>query len=335
MVLRSDTVHVFLGSLNRYLPMMHLTKLIVVCVAIGSLVYVNGIDLYVFSEILWGSYVELSVSLIIFLFVTCLGGFRWFLLMQAVDVPISLRQCFRIHMIGMFFVFYVPGGGAGSDLIKAYYVHKESGKASSLALTSIFIDRVIGVYSLLLIGVVAIFVNQKIPIEGAISSWNAWFYIIVFAFSSAIIGFFLTRSASRLFNTVWLKKLPFSSVLFGFISSIERYRGKISVLFLSLVLSLFLHLMMILVFHFSAIALSLGIPFLVHAYLVPLLLLINLIPITPGGLGVGEVASFGLYSGVGFEGGGELFLLFHAYLFINSALGAPFYFIHKNQDSMN
>ena len=47
--------------------------------------------------------------------------------MRAADVPISLRQCFKIHMIGMFFMFYVPGGGTGSDIIKAYFVHKETG----------------------------------------------------------------------------------------------------------------------------------------------------------------------------------------------------------------
>jgi len=311
--------------------MMHLIKFIVVIVTIGYLVYIGGIDFHVLSQVVNGNYLVLSIALIIFLLVTSLGGLRWFLLMQAVDVPISLRQCFKIHMIGMYFMFYMPGGGTGSDIIKAYFVHKESGKASNLALMSIFIDRAIGVYSLLVVGIVAIFINYTVPIEAPILIWNSWFYIIIFAVTSAVIGFFFTRGANNLFNARWINKLPFNNFIHGFLSAIEIYREKLIPLYLSLLLSLILHLMMIVVFYFSALALNLDIPFLLHVYLVPLLLLINLIPITPGGLGVGEAAAFALYNMAGFEGGGEIFLLFHAYLFINSALGAPFYFRYKDK----
>ena len=92
---------------------------------------------------------------------------------------------------------------------------------------------------------------------------------------------------------------------------------------------------MIFVFHLSAVAMNMDVPFSLHAYLVPLLLLVNFIPITPGGLGVGEAAASMLYSMSGVGGGGGLFLLFHAYLFISSALGAPFYFIHKKKETIN
>ena len=142
--------------------MMHLIKLMVAIVTIGYLFYTGGIDFQILYQVVRDNYLLLIAALIIFLLVTSLGGLRWFLLMQAVDVPISLRQCFKIHMIGMFFTFYVPGGAAGSDVIKAYYVNKESGDASILALMSIFIDRAIGIYSLLVVGVVSIFINYKV-----------------------------------------------------------------------------------------------------------------------------------------------------------------------------
>ena len=309
--------------------MIHLIKIVVVFLMIGYLVYVDGIDFHIFSQVVNENYLVLTFALIIFLLVTSLGGLRWFLLMRAVDVPISLRQCFKIHMIGIFFMFYVPGGGTGSDIIKAYFVHKRSGEASNLALMSIFIDRVIGIYSLLIVGIVAIFINYKVPIEDPILRWNSWFYIIIFAFSSAVIWFFFTRGTNNLFNAGWINKLPFNNFIYGFLSAIEIYREKLIPLCLSFLLSVLLHLMMIIVFYFSALALNLDIPFSLHVYLVPLLLLINLIPIAPGGLGVGEVASFTLYNMAGVKGGGEIFLLFHAYLFINSLLGAPFYFSYK------
>ena len=315
--------------------MIHLIKLIVVIMTIGYLVYIDGIDFQVLSQVVRGNYLVLSAALIFFLLVTSLSGLRWFLLMRAVDVPINLRQCFKIHMIGMFFMFYVPGGGTGSAIIKAYFVHKESGEASNLALMSIFIDIVIGIYSLLIVGVVAIFINYTVPIENPILRWNSWFYVIIFAFSSAVIWFFFTRGTNNLINSGWINKLPFNNFIYGFLSAFEIYRGKLIPLCLSFLLSVILHLMMIVVFYFSALALNLDIPFSLHVYLVPLLLLINLIPIAPGGLGVGEVASFALYNMAGAEGGGEIFLLFHAYLFINSVLGAPFYFRYKDKQNIN
>lgn len=315
--------------------MMHLVKLMVGILAIGYLVYAGGINFDILYKVVKDDYLVLISALIVFLLVTSLGGLRWFLLMQAVDVPISLRQCFKIHMIGMFFMFYVPGGGTGSDVIKAYYVHKESGKASNLALMSIFIDRAIGIYSLLVVGVVAIFINYKVAIEDPTLRWNSGFYIIIFVVSTVVIGVFFARGANKLFNAKWTNKLPFTNFIEGFLGAIEIYREKLIPICLSFLLSLILHLMMVVVFYFSALALNLDTPFSLHVYLVPLLLLINLIPIAPGGLGVGEVASFALYNMAGVEGGGEIFLLFHAYLFINSLLGAPFYFRYSNKEKVN
>ena len=311
--------------------MVHLIKIFIVFIAISYLVYIDGIDFQVLSQVFKDNSLVLCIALIIFLLVTSLGGLRWFLLMRAVDVPISLRRCLKIHMIGMFFMFYLPGGGTGSDIIKAYFVHKESGKASNLALMSIFIDRVIGIYSLLVVGMAAIFMNYKIQIEDPILRLNSWFYFLIFAFSSAVIWFFFTRRINNVFNARWINKLPFNNFVYGFLNAIEIYRGKLIPLCISFLLSVLLHQIMIVVFYFSALALNLEIPLSLHAYIVPSLLLINLIPIAPGGLGVGELASFALYNKAGVEGGGEIFLLFHVYLFINSLLGAPFYFRYTDK----
>lgn len=315
--------------------MTHLIKIVVVFLMIGCLVYIDGIDFQVFSQVGKDSYLVLGIALIIFLLIVFLGGLKWFLLIRAVDVPISLSQCFKIHMIGTFFMFYLPGGATGSAMIKAYFVHKETRGASNLALMSIFIDSIMGVYSLIIVGVVLICINYQVPIGDPIFRWNLWIYVIIFTFSSSIIWLLFTRRSKTLFNSGWINKFPFNKFLDGFLSAIEIYRGKLIPLCLTLVLNMILHIMMIFVFYFSALALNFDIPLSLHSHIVPLLLLINLIPIAPGGLGVGEVASFAIYNMAGVEGGGEIFLLFHVYLFITSVLGAPFYFSYKYRQDIS
>src|SRR5262249_20530832 len=59
----------------------------------------------------------LAAGFVVFCAAVGLGLYRWYLLVRALDLEISVRDAFRYGMIGIFFNNFLPGG-VGGDLIK-------------------------------------------------------------------------------------------------------------------------------------------------------------------------------------------------------------------------
>ena len=65
----------------------------------------------------------------------------------------------------------------------------------------------------------------------------------------------------------------------------------------------------------------------------PLVILANALPFTPGGIGVAEGASAGLYAFVGQAGGANGMLLTRFFIVIHALLGFPFFLWNKRRVS--
>ncbi len=62
-----------------------------------------------------------------------------------------LKKLFSLYMIGAFFSSFLPGV-VGGDAVRAYYLNKDAKKISS-TLAAVFMDRYIGLVTLMLIGI--------------------------------------------------------------------------------------------------------------------------------------------------------------------------------------
>jgi len=83
---------------------------------------------------------------------------RWHYLIRALELPIRLRDTFRIGFVGYLFNL-APTGIIGGDLLKAWILAREQRdregcRAKSLA--SVVLDRAIGLYTLFVVAAVAI-----------------------------------------------------------------------------------------------------------------------------------------------------------------------------------
>jgi uncharacterized protein (TIRG00374 family) len=62
----------------------------------------------------------------------------------------------------------------------------------------------------------------------------------------------------------------------------------------------------------------------------PLVILVNSLPITPGGLGIAEAASASLYNLVGQAGGANGMMLARLIIIMFSLMGLPFFLLNKS-----
>ena len=95
-------------------------------------------------------------------------------------------------------------------------------------------------------------------------------------------------------------------------------------------LTLLVHGGLTLVFYFILLSLDLDLGYRDNAFVVPLITLINNIPLSPGGIGVSEAAGEVLYRIMGLgNSGSEILALFHVCLAATSLLGLPFYLLYR------
>ena len=92
-----------------------------------------------------------TCALVIFIIAQVIIGLRWWLLLRSQSVFVSLTSAVKLYFLGWFYNNCMPGS-VGGDLVRAWYVTKHTDKKFEAAL-SVFVDRIVGLVSTLIIAV--------------------------------------------------------------------------------------------------------------------------------------------------------------------------------------
>ena len=93
---------------------------------------------------------------------------RWYVLGRALDLDFSIRDAFRLGALGML-LNQVSPGALGGDLFKAVFIAREQPGKRTEAVASVLIDRVVGLYAMLLVASLGYaIVSQTTEFTGAI-----------------------------------------------------------------------------------------------------------------------------------------------------------------------
>jgi uncharacterized membrane protein YbhN (UPF0104 family) len=236
--------------------------------------------------------------------------FRWYVLVRALDLPFTLYNAFRLGMVGLFYNTFLPGS-VGGDLVKAYFIAKAHPERKTRAVATVLIDRVMGLFGLILfvavVGGVAWALGDPIISGNVELQWMVKLMGVIAAGSA--LGFLLLgllpqwrvdRFAGR------LKSIPkvggsFSELWYA----VWMYRQRLGAVLLALAVTALSHVCLVSAFHCAARLFPPANPavelatYPEHAVLAPVGFIVQAIPISPGGVGVGEAAFAGLYKFAG------------------------------------
>jgi len=95
----------------------------------------------------------------LFLIAQFIVALRWRFLLHSQSIHIDLNAAFRLHFLGLFYNNFMPSS-IGGDLVRAWYVTKHTEKKFEAAL-SVFVDRIVGLLSSLIIAVFFYFLFIK------------------------------------------------------------------------------------------------------------------------------------------------------------------------------
>jgi uncharacterized protein (TIRG00374 family) len=256
---------------------------------------------------------------------------RWYWLLRSAGVPIRLRTTVRLHMMGLFFSGFLPGG-TGGDLVKGYYLMKGRTKAEgAAALGTLVVDRIVGLFGL--IGVAAIATLASIPVwrdAPLLAAQSTFILAIALGALVVTLGYLSPwNPLAFLFKTGAGKQKGFLAELAGALTAFRKTPG---VFLGAIAISMGVHFCLIVIYALCARALDVDLPFRLHAYVGPVLTFVNGIPISPAGLGVGEAAGRVLYKAVGAtHGQAEIPALVHTLGLLTALICAPAYFFRRRR----
>ena len=242
---------------------------------------------------------------------------------QGLHVPFGIA--FRIIIISSLFNLVIPGA-TGGDIVKIWYLKSvtKSGKTRAAAIW--FVDRLTGVFSLLLlvsvVGLANLSLVRSEPLLRVL-------YTSAVAVALGVIGaVFLSRT--RLVDMtvgMFTRFRRLHGIVSGVANAVQTFHERPMTLVIATSISMVGHLALLVTFitagHFLMPDAGAGRVALLSLFG----LFANALPLTPGGLGVGEAAFDGLFHLVGIDGGARLLLLWRLGLLPVCLAGGVLYMI--------
>lgn len=233
-----------------------------------------------------------------------LTTYRWWLLVVDQGVSISFATAIRLNFIGTFFNNFLLGA-TGGDVVKAALVGAGTGRAARV-LSTVLLDRVIGLAVVALIGSGALLVSTAVV---SAPERERMFFPALFV-SLTLLGFvamylvYYSRRVRASAPARWVKaRLPLQGALREMDAVFQEYRRKPKLVATTLGVSLASQSAMIcgMVVGGGAIGIVEAAPWHYFVFL-PMIQVISAVPITVNAWGVGEGAYQTLFGLVGVPG---------------------------------
>lgn len=265
------------------------------------------------------------LAVILFFVATILQALRLQILINAHQMSLSYMAAVKLTLIGLFFSTYLPGA-TGGDLIKIYYASKENPGSKAEVITILFLDRFMGLFSLLTLPVfLAPFFIDLIRSQEILQA----LLILSLSISSSIVLITFIAAKFELVDSkliYWLNnKVRYGHLLSRALHTIHYYKRSLGPLLKALAISYFLQLLMVGVSFSIAEATNIFGADLKMLFLIPMGYMANSFPLTPGGLGIGEAAMESLFLLGGLTGGAETLLGWRLIMILVGLLGLVYY----------
>lgn len=257
------------------------------------------------------TYYLLALSFIIF--AEILAVFRLKIILSIADAHINFKDLLKLTLIGYGFAVFLPGVLTG-DIVKLLYISKYT-ESKFKAGVCVFLDRMFGLLGLLVISSIAFLINwDEVNNLHGISVYTSLLFVITILLHVGIIFLFI---------------LSRYKVNIKYLKNIFIFRKNLIFGLYVYILSLAVPILLAVSFYFIGFGLQADISFVEYFYAAPVILLSLAIPITPGGIGVGQVTADIVFSWMGVKSitsGADIVTLFQMMILCFSIAGIGVFF---------
>jgi hypothetical protein len=254
-------------------------------------------------------------------------GLRWWLLLRTQKLYLTPLKTVSLVWIGQFFSLVLPGI-AGGELARGYYITQEASGDKVAGVSTILLDRVMGLYTLLFLGSTSFlsFVIFQKQIPSLIYQFGIVNLLLLFGTSVLLLMLWIPSTRDIILIMVPSRLRPLIE------SVLANYRLHSQDILMCFILSLLSSVMILVSFQMAGQIVQTSLSWKLVFLVCPLVFIAGTLPVSPGGIGVGETAAFLLFSRFGVENGAVIMLIFRVWLIILRIPGG-FLYAFCNLDS--
>src|SRR5258706_4214981 len=263
----------------------------------------------------------LAECLALMLVQTLLAAVRVRYVLAHQGIQAGLVQCLLFNWSGVLYSAFLPGGISG-DVVRAYLFMKAVPNHRLAILGAMFLDRVLGLLSMVVLGLcAALYMAMRVEvIRPYLGAFVAIF--IALAGGIALLHFIGSRPGH---HEVPLTRLAgLWAKLRRIITELRIHHYSARVLAAIIAQSMLIQLTAVAVVYLCSVQSQSGLGFLEVFVATPIGLLVNAIPLSPGGLGIGENAFELLYRAIGGRQGATAFLMARIFLYSPALIGLAY-----------
>jgi uncharacterized protein (TIRG00374 family) len=242
----------------------------------------------------------LLVSPAFVIVIVLLRGLRWQLLMRVVEIDYSYWRSVCVWTIGFFAASVTPA--KAGDAVRALYLQNDTGRTFGEAFLTVFIDRLWDLVFVLLLGVASVLLFSRYYIQ------LPSFWIILAAAVGIAICVYLAASRKLM---RWLLKPVFEALVpsrykerfslnfHTFYDSLASYRRRPGALALAMLLTVIVWGLVFSLAWYLTVVFAIDISPAYMVLIMPIVTLVELIPISVSGLGTRDATVIYFFSVVG------------------------------------
>jgi uncharacterized protein (TIRG00374 family) len=261
-----------------------------------------------------------------------LGAFQWHQLLGASGIDLSFRQTFRYYFVGLFFNNFLPAN-IGGDAVKVYDVTKVGSSVYQVIAVTL-LDRVLGIFSLCLLAVVATVYLARTDGAGPYG-----LYLVIFAACmTPALGFYFFKPLGNLLRKLvtFIRPLSLDTRISSVLDYLGEFKGRKPLVARLVCLSIVIQTLRVLTHVLIGLSLGIALDLTVLCQFfvfVPLLGLAMIPPITINGLGIREGLGIVLFANAGLGETDAFTMEFLTYVvsILVSLVGFLFFVSRKNR----
>lgn len=212
---------------------------------------------------------------------------RWIVLFRQSAVDVSFRRLFGTYLIGAFYGQFMPGSSVGGDAMRMAESSVDTGKTTN-SIASVIIERGVGLTTIVTTASLILMFAQPEDIPLAVS---LVIYGLAIAGISALVilrfGWFIpliTGVMERIKLGGFAEKIRLLS------REMQGGLGEPRTILIMVIMSLLANFLSMSAFYLALLAVTDPVPYLSFISLVALIVTIEIVPVTPGALGIREGA---------------------------------------------
>ncbi|MEO0196448.1 MAG: lysylphosphatidylglycerol synthase transmembrane domain-containing protein [candidate division WOR-3 bacterium] len=247
------------------------------------------------------------LAIIIGLMGYVLSAIRWYIFTKAYKLNLTIFQANKYVFVSLFLGLILPSG-AGVDLVRFIYAQKNNMEKRAEVLSSIFVDRLIGVIALACLALLGAYVGvERIR---RVATELIWIILILIGFFIFMLTPLFEKIIISMFGNI--KKFRIGERVQKLLNSFSLYKEKKSLVFLSF----FISILMQFFFGSCAFVISKALGFDLNPIEVILVTsainFITMLPLSFSGIGIREGGFiFFLSDKIGIEGAVALSILYY------------------------